>query len=98
MANGGEFATSMRNRCIGSVSDGRETSRGVYGRRSLRCASVAKQTTSATRGSSSQKHVYPGTGLDPPVCEVGGCLCEILRGCPLIGRLLLRGLVAFGGL
>ena len=45
MANGGEFATSMRNRWIGSVSDGRETSRGVYGRRSLRCASVAKQTT-----------------------------------------------------
>jgi hypothetical protein len=45
MANGGEFATSMRNRWIGSVSDGRETSRGVYGRRSLRCASVAKRVT-----------------------------------------------------
>ena len=29
MANGGEFATSMRNRWIGSVSDGRETSRSV---------------------------------------------------------------------
>ena len=38
------------------------------------------------------------TGPDQPMYEVGGCLCEILRGCPLIGRLLLRGLVALGGL
>ena len=29
MANGGEFATSMRIRWIGSVSDGPETSRSV---------------------------------------------------------------------
>jgi len=29
LANGGEFATSRRNRWIGSVSDGRETSRSV---------------------------------------------------------------------
>ena len=48
-------------------------------------------TTSATRGSSSQNHVYPVTGPDPPMYEVGTVCCEILRGCPLIGRLLLRG-------
>ena len=32
---------------------------------------VSEETTSATRGSSSQKHVYPVTGPDPPMCEVG---------------------------
>ena len=37
------------------------------------------------------KLVYPMTGPDPPMCEVGAVCCEILRGCPLIGRLLLRG-------
>ena len=31
------------------------------------------------------------TGPDSPMCEVERVACEILRGCPLIGRLLLRG-------
>ncbi len=37
------------------------------------------------------KHAYPVTEPDPPMCEVERVGCEILRGCPLIGRLLLRG-------
>src|SRR6476619_2892891 len=37
-------------------------------------ALVSKQTTSATRGRSSQKHVYPVTGPDPPMYEVDACL------------------------
>jgi hypothetical protein len=30
-------------------------------------------------------------GPDPSMYEVGACRFEILRGCPLIRRLLLRG-------
>ena len=36
-------------------------------------------------------HVYPVTGPDSPMCEVGAVCCDILRGCPLIGRLLGSG-------
>ena len=36
-------------------------------------------------------HVYPATGPDPPMFEVERVACAMLRGCPLIGRLLLRG-------
>jgi hypothetical protein len=42
-------------------------------------------------GASTQKHVYPVTRPNPPMCKVAAVCCDILPGCPLLRGLLLRG-------
>jgi hypothetical protein len=37
------------------------------------------------------KHLYPVTGAGLPMLDCAGAGCEILRGCPLLRGLLLRG-------
>ncbi len=37
------------------------------------------------------KHLYPVTGAAPPMLDYARAGCDILCGCPLLRRLLLRG-------